>query len=192
MLDKAERYETFHTNAVDRQRKGGDVRTIGIFLAGSVLTASVLLAAGCGGSSSTSADQQALQHQADINAIDQIEKTWHRAGTTKDVDLMMSVWAPDATFTVGGEPYVGVAQIRKFFENSGPFQAENHWVSDTPAYKIRITANGDKGTLYFECHYIDTATGKLANIVAADQDVQKIDGKWLITTSSAAPTTLKS
>src|SRR4029079_14223827 len=64
----------FTRTPVDRQRKGGDVRTIGIFLAGSVLTAAVILAAGCGGSSSSSADQD-LQHQADINAIDQIEKT---------------------------------------------------------------------------------------------------------------------
>ena len=42
--------------------------------------------------------------------------------------------------------------------------------------------NGDKGTLYFECHYIDVETGKVVSIVAADQDVQRIDGKWLITT----------
>ena len=50
--------------------------------------------------------QAAAAAQADINAIDQIEKTWHRAGSTQDIDLMMTVWAPDATFTVGGEPYV--------------------------------------------------------------------------------------
>ena len=162
------------------------MRTIGILLAGLVL-----LVSGCGGSSSTSAAEQQLQHDADITAIDQIEKTWHRAASTKDIDLMMTVWAPDATFTVGGEPYVGKAQIRTFFEGAGPFLPENDWVSDTPAYKIRITANGDKGTLYFECHSIDTATGKLVNIVAADQDVQRIDGKWLITTSAAAPATLK-
>ena len=161
------------------------MRTIGVLLAGMVL-----LVSGCGSSSSTSADKSQLQHEADITAIDQIEKTWHKAGSTKDIDLMMTVWAPDATFTVGGEPYVGKAEIRKFFEAAGPFQPGNNWVSDTPAYKIRITANGDKGTLYFECHYIDTATGKLVNIVAADQDVQKIDGKWLITTSAAAPATL--
>ncbi len=157
-----------------------------------LLAGLMLLVSGCGGSSSTSAEKSQLQHEADINAIDQIEKTWHRAGSTKDIDLMMTVWAPDATFTVGGEPYVGKAEIRKFFETAGPFQPGNDWVSDTPAYKIRITANGDKGTLYFECHYIDTATGKIANIVAADQDVQRIDGKWLITTSAAAPTTLAS
>ena len=51
--------ETFHTNAVDRQRNGGDMRTIGILLAASMISASVLVAAGCGGSSSTSAEKQA-------------------------------------------------------------------------------------------------------------------------------------
>ena len=105
---------------------------------------------------------------------------------------MMTVWAPDATFTVGGEPSWARQQIREVLRGAaGRSSPENDWVSDTPAYKIRITANGDKGTLYFECHSIDTATGKLVNIVAADQDVQRIDGKWLITTSAAAPATLK-
>ena len=51
------------------------MRTIGILLAGLML-----LVSGCGSSSSTSAEEQQLQQQADINAIDQIEKTWHRAG----------------------------------------------------------------------------------------------------------------
>ena len=32
---------------------------------------------------------------------------------------------------------------------------QNHWQADTPSYKIKATVNGDKGTLYFECHYID-------------------------------------
>ena len=80
----------------------------------------------------------------------------------------------------------GKAQIRDFFATkAGPFQPGNHWVSDTPAYKVRITANGDKGTLYFECHYIDVKTGKVVSVVAADQNVQKINGKWLITSAAA-------
>ena len=66
-------------------------------------------------------------------------------------------------------------------EQAGPFQPQNHWVSDTPAYKIRTTVNGDSGTLYFECHYVDVDTGKVAAVVGADQDVRKIKGKWLIT-----------
>ena len=38
-------------------------------------------------------------------------------------------------------------------------------MSDTPAYKIRITASGDKGTLYFECHYVDVKTQKVVSVV---------------------------
>src|SRR6266516_2080578 len=145
-----------------------------------------LVLAGCGSSGKSSATEQKLQQQADYWAIDQIERTWHRAASTKNVDLMMSLWAKGATFNIGTETLEGKAQIRNFFETAGPFKPGNHWVSDTPAYKIRITASGDKGTLYFECHYVDAKTGKLAALVGADQNVQKIDGKWLITTAASA------
>ncbi len=145
-----------------------------------------LVLAGCGSSGKSSATEQKLQQQADYWAIDQIERTWHRAASTKNVDLMMSLWAKGATFNIGTETLQGKAQIRNFFETAGPFKPGNHWVSDTPAYKIRITASGDKGTLYFECHYVDAKTGKLAALVGADQNVQKIDGKWLITSAASA------
>ena len=82
----------------------------------------------------------------------------------------------------GGHPEV--------LRGAGPFQPQNHWVSDTPAYKIRTTVNGDKGTLYFQCHYIDVKTQKLGPVVGADQDMKKIDGKWLITNSVASSPTL--
>jgi hypothetical protein len=55
---------------------------------------------------------------------------------------------------------------------------------------IRITVNGDKGTLYFECHYVDVKTEKVVSVVAADQNVQKIGGKWLITSSAGATPSL--
>jgi ketosteroid isomerase-like protein len=159
-----------------------------IVVLGIALTGSL---AACGGSSGTSAATQALQKQADVNAIDGIEKTWHKASSTHNVDLMMSIWAPDSTFTIGPTTLTGRAQIRDFFTTkAAPFQAANHWVSDTPAYKIRITVNGDRGTLYFECHYIDVKTQKVMSVVAADQNVQRIDGKWLITNASGASPTL--
>ena len=85
----------------------------------------------------------------------------------------------------------GKAAIRAMFAKAGPFQPQNHWISDTPAYKIRATVNGNRGTLYFECHYIDVDTGTVKSAVAADQQVQKINGKWLITNSATATTTLK-
>ena len=141
----------------------------------------------CGGSGKKSAAEQQVQEQADSFAIDSIEKTWHKAASTQNVDLMMSIWAPDATFNIGTETLAGTAQIRDFFAHkAGPFQPGNHWVSDTPAYKVRITVNGDKGTLYFECHYVDVATGKVVSVVAADQNVRKVDGKWVITSAAAA------
>ena len=155
-----------------------------------VLLALPVSLAACGGSDQSSASQ-AQQQNADKYAIEQIESNWHKASSTKDVDLMMSLWAPDATFNNGSDTLTGKAEIRKFFETTaGPFKPENHWLSDTPAYKIRITVNGDKGTLYFECHYIDTKTQKVVNVVGADQNVQKIDGKWLITSLAAATPTL--
>jgi ketosteroid isomerase-like protein len=158
---------------------------------GAAMTALVLTAAACGGSSNGSAVDQAAQRDAQLYKIDQIERTWHKAASRHDLDLMMSIWAPNATATFSGKTYSGKAAIRQLLSKAGPFQPQNHWVSDTPAYKIRTTVNGDKGTLYFECHYVDVKTGKLAKLVGADQDVQKIGGKWLITNSVASSPTLK-
>src|SRR4051794_3678760 len=132
-----------------------------------------------------------VQRQAALYQIDSIEKTWHKAASLKNLDLFMSSWAPNATATVAGKTVTGKTAIRALFAKAGPFQPENHWVSDTPAYKIRTTVNGNKGTLYFECHYIDVDTGKVAAVVGADQQVQKINGKWLITNLAASTVTLK-
>src|SRR6266540_950483 len=91
------------------------------------------------------------QKRAELYSITQIESKWHKAASTKNLRLTMSLWAPKATMTIGGETYTGKAAIRKVFAKSGPFQPQNHWISDTAAYKIRATVNGNKGTLYFEC-----------------------------------------
>ncbi len=39
--------------------------------------------------------------KADMWEIDQIEKDFHKSTTTKDIDLMLSLWAPNATLTAG-------------------------------------------------------------------------------------------
>jgi len=132
-----------------------------------------------------------VQKQAALYQIEGIERTWHKAASTKNLDLMMSIWAPNAIMTVGGKTYTGKTAIRGVFAKAGPFQPQNHWISDTPAYKIRATVNGDKGTLYFECHYIDIDTSKVVTPVGADQQVRKIRGKWLITNLTASSVTLQ-
>ena len=138
-----------------------------------------------GKSSGTSAQKLAERYR-----IDNIEKTWHKAASRKNLDLMMSLWAQKATLTIAGQTYSGKKAIRKVFAKAGPFQPQNHWESDTPAYKIRITVNGSRGTLYFECHYVDVKTRKVVVVVGADQNVQKVGGKWLITNGAAATPSL--
>jgi SnoaL-like domain len=162
------------------------------FLIGGAVAFLILLLAACSGSSMKSASEQAMQRQADLWAIDQIEKNFHRATSRQDIDLMMSLWAPNATFTVGpGKTLTGEDQIRRFWRLEAPqFQPENRWLSDTPAYKIRTTVNGERGTLYFECDYIDVKTRKVVAIAAGDLEVARVNGRWLITDLVAASPTL--
>jgi len=152
---------------------------IGLFVLSVVLVA-------CGGSGSGSNDASERRFQ-DMWEIDQIEKQFHQATSEKNIDMMLSLYAPNATFTVGGgETAVGIDEIREFWTTKSPaFDADNTWVSDHPAYKMEITVNGDRGTLHFECHFIDAGdgpdSGQVAAITAGDADVARIDGKWLIT-----------
>ena len=142
----------------------------------------VITLAACGGSNESAAAGQKLQEEADFWEIDQIEKNFHEATTNKDIVQMMSLWAPNATLTVGpGETAAGLEEIQQFFlDKSSMFQTDAHWVSDHPAYKVEITVNGDRGTLHFECHYIDYDKYNVAFVTTADLDLARIDGRWLI------------
>lgn len=137
---------------------------------------------GCGGSSATSRIEAGLQRQADEYSISNIERVFHKAMTEKDIDELMGLWAPNATFTFGpGRTATGKAEIRKAWLKSKPFEPKTSWVSDHPAYKLRVTINGDRGTLHFECHFVDLLTHKVAAVTAADMDVARINGRWLVT-----------
>ena len=152
------------------------------------VAALVMFVGACSPSSGASPE---VQRQADMYAISQIETTWHQAASKKDLDLMMSIWAVDATFTTASKTYTGSDEIRAFFrDQAAPFKASNNWVSDSPAYKTRITLDGDKGTLYFQCDYIDIDTKQVKVVVSADQTVARINGKWLITSAVSATPSL--
>ena len=130
-----------------------------------------------------SAQLASLQKQADMYQIDQIEVTWHKAASIKDLDLMMTLWADNATFQIGTQTASGKDQIRAMWAQSRPFQPQNDWVDETPAYKAVITVSGNTGTLYFECHFVDVPTRKLVGVVATQLEVARIGGRWLITSS---------
>jgi ketosteroid isomerase-like protein len=156
-----------------------------------VVLLSVVLVA-CAGPGDGSSGEQGRRFQ-DMWEIDQIEKNFHHATTTKNIDLMVSLFAPNATMTVGtGETASGVDEIRQFWlTKSATFEPENQWVSDHPAYKLEITVNGDRGTLHFECHYIDVKTGEVVSTTTADFDVARIDEAWLITNMVGGTTVLE-
>jgi ketosteroid isomerase-like protein len=162
-------------------------------LIGGVFGMVALFLAACGDSNVPSAAEQDLQRQADRYEIDQIEKEFHQAQTNKDIDQMMSLYAPNATMTVGpGETAAGLDEIREFWlERSAPFAPENTWMSDHPAYKLEITVAGDRGTLHFECHYVDYTTSEIVSATTADFDVARINGTWLITNMVAGTTVLE-
>jgi len=144
--------------------------------------------AASGGSSSSSASEQQMQQNADKWEIDQLQRSFHRATTTKNVALMMSLYAPDATFTLPGSIAAGKKEIRQFWLTSKSMT--NNWISETPIYKVRISVNGDRGTLYFECHYVNPKTSKVVSTTAADSDVARINGRWLITNLAGASSSL--
>jgi ketosteroid isomerase-like protein len=146
----------------------------------------------CGDEAQDPAAQE-MRQQSDYWLIDQIEKDFHHATTTKNIELMMSLWAPNATLTVGpGETASGTDAIRTFWlTKSTAFDPAIHWLSDHPAYKLEITVAGDRGTLHFECHYVDYDKAHVDVATVADMDVARIDGHWLITNFVAGSTELR-
>ena len=160
-----------------------DTRKLIALFAGAVIS----MTSCTSGTAMTAAEVAQLRQDADLRAINQIEVDFHGAASSKDLDKIVSLFAENATFTTGGQTYSGRNQIREFFATkAGPFKDENHWISETPAYKLRNSVDGDTGTIYFECHYVDPATRAVVSVVGADATVARIDGKWVMTTLTAS------
>jgi len=161
-------------------------------LVGAALAALTLALSACGGSSPNAEVDDAVQRQSDLYAISQIEKTFHEAISKKDIDQMMSLFAPNATATFGpGQTVSGTEQIRNVWLKSVAFKPETQWLSDHPAYKLKATVDGERGTLRFECHFVDVLTEKVAAVTAGNTDVAKIDNGWLITNFVGSTAELK-
>jgi len=135
-----------------------------------------------GGSGGSSASERAMEKKAAIYEISQIERSFHEAVSKKDINEMVGLFADHATGTFGpGKTVTGKDQIRNVWLKSKAWESGTHWLSDHPAYKLKATVDGDRGTLHFECHFIDVKTGKVAQVTAGNLDVARIDGRWMIT-----------
>jgi ketosteroid isomerase-like protein len=131
-----------------------------------------------------------------VGEIYQLQAAFHRAKTTQDLDLMMSLWADDSTFTnnSSGTTYVGSDQIRSFWRGSGSFT--HHRFSLVPSYKTKIDVHGNEAFLYFECHDIgdftsgrfeDPAVKTIINDTFLAGTLHNIHGDWLFWNMTAGP-----
>jgi hypothetical protein len=118
--------------------------------------------------------------------LHKVEIDFHEAGSTKNLDLMLSLFADDAVLTAGGKTYIGKDQVKSYWQAAGPFQPQNQWVGYTPAFRIRYDVEGDRAHLYFECLWVDKAAGKIAAHTNSDDILARVNGKWLIKEMKAA------
>jgi ketosteroid isomerase-like protein len=168
------------------------VRVVKTLVAGGALGALVISLTACGGASASPPFERGMQIQVDRYAISQIERDFHEALSKKNIDQLVNLFAPNATGTFGpGKTAVGKKQIRKFWMKSKAFQAATQWVSDHPAYKLKVTIDGDRGTLHFECHFVDVKTGKVAALTAGNLDLARVENRWLITNFVGSTAVLK-
>jgi len=144
------------------------------FLIVGVLLGVVVVAFTACSDSGSDPETAALQVKADTYEIGRIEEQFHQAMTLKDIDQMMSLLAPNATLTVGPDlTAAGLDEIRQFWlTKSVAFAPETTWISDHPAYKLAVTVNGDRGTLHFECHFVDYESDLVQSVTVGDQLTQ--------------------
>jgi hypothetical protein len=112
-----------------------------------------------------------------------LQAAFHRAKTTQDIELMMSLWAEQATLTNQGDansPYVGSDRVRAFWLGSGSFTHRRF--SLVPSYKIQIDLRGNTGFLYFECHDVgdyDLPSRFIASDSFLAGTIRRVGGSWV-------------
>ena len=124
---------------------------------------------------------------ADILAVRNIEIIFHTAGSvlpTKDLDLMMSLFADDAVLTDtahDNKVYKGKEQVRTYWADvSGPFRPEHHWIGYTPAMRIKSHVTGNTGTLDFECLWMNVDDNTIGAHAFSSMNLARVNGHWLV------------
>src|SRR5262245_34101330 len=118
-----------------------------------------------------------------VAKIYELQAAFHKAKTTQDLDLMMSLWDPDGVLNNVGDPnspYIGFDRLRSFWEHSGSFTRRRF--SLVPSFKLQIDVHGDLAWLYFECHDIgdfDLNTRFIAGDTFLAGTVRKVGPRWL-------------
>jgi hypothetical protein len=125
-----------------------------------------------------------MGHDSEETAdIYQLQAAFHLAKSTQNIDLLMSLWDPNGSLTIPGNPespFVGYAAIKAFLLTTGSFTHLRF--SLVPSFKIKIAIHGDSAFFYEECHDVanfDQPTRSIAADSYLAGTVRKIRGRWL-------------
>jgi hypothetical protein len=130
----------------------------------------------------------------------------------KHLQEMLELFTDDAVLIVGTTVYAGRGDantstcapgsltICDFFENhAGSFVLGRNWAALTSLAATHFDVNGKRADVYFECHYIDLATGLKVSDVSyglrgqpATGQARKVRGKWLLSFASVGSPGLSS
>ena len=174
------------------------------------------------GSFSALADEDANQGpDKAIAQLYELQASFHEAAGGAGVDAatkaehlqeMLDVWTADGVLVVGTTVYAGRGEpnsstcapgsltLCDFFQNhAGSFVLGRNWAALTSIARTHFDVHGNRADVYFECHYVDVATGvkmSSASIGLLGQpstgQAQRVGGKWLLSFAEAGSPTLQS
>jgi hypothetical protein len=181
-----------------------------------------LAAAALAGSGTALADEDANQGPGRaIAQLYELQAAFHAAAGGAGVDAatkadhlqdMLDVWTDDGVLIVGTTVYAGRGEpnsstcapgsltLCDFFQNhAGSFVLGRNWAALTSIARTHYDVHGDLAYVYFECDYIDVATGvrmATASIGLLGQpstgQARRVRGKWLLSFAQAGAPTFSS
>ncbi len=158
---------------------------------------------------------------AAIAKLYELQAAFHAAAGGAGVDAatkadhlqdMLSIWTADGILVVGTSVYVGRGEpnsstcapgsltICDFFQNhAGSFVLGRNWAALTEISHTHFDVHGNLADVYFECHYVDVATGVKMSSVSfglagqpSTGQARRIRGKWLLSFAEVGSPTLSS
>ena len=161
-------------------------------LAGVVFTASAVFTA-------SKSDDDVLRQAKDRAQIEDVMWRYARALDTGDADTYASLYTPDGQFSAGANPTKGREALKKMIEGVGQRQAAQPAADTKRPPMYHMTANErlrfiDKDHARIDAYYITmfgaAGQGTPARVAAVGRSIdelERVNGEWLITSRNVAP-----
>jgi ketosteroid isomerase-like protein len=133
----------------------------------------VLVLGGC-----AAASNPEINLAAEEAALRQADDDFAAAGAAKDVNALMSFFAPDATMLMQNQPAVrGIDGIRGLFDQIVPALGSMSW----SATEVMVAAAGDIGITRGTYHMtLQTPAGPVDDVGKYVTVWKKVDGQWKV------------